>query len=641
MENKRSKKRPATLTSRLNNKNHTHTAPFHRFNQADCEEDFRNAMRQTGIAHPPSQFIADGKFHSFTSTYKKRPNKDCRYVFHGSHGYFCDWSKGIEGRWSILDNLKVKLTRAQRETIQKEIEERERYIREEKTRIHNEVAQKAQDQWLKLSGIGNSKYLERKRIESFGVRFGKNYIAIPLQDVDGKIWSLQKIFDEALEELDTDRVFMKGGRKEGCFHLIGRIDGKKLVIVVEGYATGASVHMATGETVAVAMDAGNLDSAIHSLKGKYQSLNIVIAGDDDAWKDTNKGREKAEAAANKFGCRVVFPKFTNTDTNPTDFNDLHCLEGLEEVKKQINVVLLEKRSKVYTREEFLQMKIPPREMILSPVIPEKGLAMLYAPRGVGKTYVALSIAVTVGQGGSLFDDRWKTPKPMGVLFVDGEMPAHTLQERLVQIGEHTSQNYLKILSADLQDIPIPDLSTKEGQNFIEEHLEGVKLLILDNLSSLCRSGRENESESWQPMQEWLLSLRRRGISVLLIHHANKNGGQRGNSKKEDILDTVISLKRPPHYTPEGGACFEVHYEKARGFYGAEAKPFEVRLQTTNGQLLWVTTYLEDAQLHQILKLHEEGLTQREIAQELDISLSTVNRRLKVKKVKQPVKQEDK
>ncbi|WP_408607000.1 AAA family ATPase [Candidatus Nucleicultrix amoebiphila] len=62
---------------------------------------------------------------------------------------------------------------------------------------------------------------------------------------------------------------------------------------------------------------------------------------------------------------------------------------------------------------------------------------------------------------------------------------------------------------------------------MEEHLKEVKLLILDNYSALCRQGRENEADSWIPLQECFLTLRRRGLSILLIHHSNKSGRQRG------------------------------------------------------------------------------------------------------------------
>ena len=55
------------------------------------------------------------------------------------------------------------------------------------------------------------------------------------------------------------------------------------VIVCEGYATGASIHEATGQAVAVAFNAGNLQAVAVALRAKYPCLTITIASDDD-WK---------------------------------------------------------------------------------------------------------------------------------------------------------------------------------------------------------------------------------------------------------------------------------------------------------------------------------------------------------------------
>ena len=123
----------------------------------------------------------------------------------------------------------------------------------------------------------------------------------------------------------------------------------------------------------------------------------------------------------------------------------------------------------------------------------------------------------------------------------------------------------------------------------------------------------------------MLRLRRRGISILLVHHANKGGGQRGTSRREDILDTVINLSRPEDYTPEEGARFEVHLEKARHIVGDEAKPFEASLNITNGASFWITRDLEDVTLQQVVNLTGEGLSVRDIADEIAISKSRVQR----------------
>ena len=153
----------------------------------------------------------------------------------------------------------------------------------------------------------------------------------------------------------------------------------------------------------------------------------------------------------------------------------------------------------------------------------------------------------------------------------------------------------------------------------------MELVIIDNLATLARHGRENEAEGWLPVQQWILSLRRQGISVLLIHHAGKGGQQRGTSSREDVLDTVINLRRPDDYQTEQGARFEVHLEKARGIVGDGAKPFEATLEAQGRALVWRCRDLEDVRLAQVKELKAEGLSANKIAEETGIPRSTVQR----------------
>ena len=90
-----------------------------------------------------------------------------------------------------------------------------------------------------------------------------------------------------------------------------------------------------------------------------------------------------------------------------------------------------------------------------------------------------------------------------------------------------------------------------------------------------------------------MRLRRRGVSVLIVHHAGKGGQQRGTSRREDVLDTSISLRRPDDYIPTEGARFEVHLEKARGVHGEAAKPFEAKLEVRDKAAIWTTRDIED------------------------------------------------
>jgi len=359
----------------------------------------------------------------------------------------------------------------------------------------------------------------------------------------------------------------------------------------------------------------------------------VIAADDDHNTSGNPGKTKALETAKKYQCKVVLPIFPDDQKFKegiplTDFNDLHVNFGADAIKKQLS---RKPHLKPIDIQTFLSLEMPPKKLLLSPWLPEQGLTMIYALRGVGKTYVSLSIAYAVATGGTIFG--WQASEPKRVLYVDGEMPASTMQERLAQISRSSEKQildsaYFRLITPDLQEAGIRDLCTSEGQADIIEYVDDFDLIVFDNLSTLTRSGKENEAESWLPVQELALLLRRMGKSILFVHHAAKGGQQRGTSRREDVLDTVINLRRPPKYSPSDGAKFEVHFEKNRGFGGDDAKPFEAALLSSESKLIWSCRDIENRNDENIIGMCKEGMTQADIAKELGVHKSTVCRAIK-------------
>src|SRR3990167_8036747 len=119
-------------------------------------------------------------------------------------------------------------------------------------------------------------------------------------------------------------------------------------------------------------------------------------------------------------------------------------------------------------------------------------------------------------------------------------------------------------------------------------------------------------------------MRASGRSVLFIHHAGKGGMQRGTSKREDVLDTVISLQQSDDYDAKEGASFEIHFEKARGFYGEDAESFKARLQD---DMVWETSAITSSTFDKILEMTQQGRQQQEIAKILNIHKSNVSRHI--------------
>jgi putative DNA primase/helicase len=277
--------------------------------------------------------------------------------------------------------------------------------------------------------------------------------------------------------------------------------------------------------------------------------------------------------------------------------------------------------------EFLKLELPPRRLMLKPWLTEKGTVMIYSPRGFGKTLLSLSVGYAVASGTTFLG--WFASEPHRVLYADGEMPGAEMQRRLAAtvagFAGEAAPDYFRMLSADITEHGLPDLASPEGQRVFDDAIGDVELIILDNISTLCRSGKENEAESWQSVQDWILSHRRAGRSILFAHHAGKGGNQRGTSKREDVLDSVIALRRPQDYRSEEGARFEVHFEKHRGFYGADAEPFEARYEERDGAAVWTRRTIADVEMKRVVDAMGDGMSLRNAATELGMSKSKVER----------------
>jgi hypothetical protein len=277
--------------------------------------------------------------------------------------------------------------------------------------------------------------------------------------------------------------------------------------------------------------------------------------------------------------------------------------------------------------ELLTHTFPKREPVLAPAFTLGSINMVFSRRGIGKTHTALGIAYAGASGSSFW--TWTATRPFKTLYIDGEMPGEALQTRLAEIVKANEKepraDYFRLLTIDLNEGQMPDLSTLSGQIAIEDYCLDAELIIVDNLSCLCRSGRENEAESWLSIGEWAMRMRSLGKCVIFIHHAGKDGNQRGTSKREDILDVVLELRRPVDYQPDQGARFIVNFTKARHLSSNDTQSFEAMLMTIDGKQTWTTKPASESTLDQVVELANLGLSQADIAKELDINKSTVCR----------------
>ncbi|MET3052086.1 VapE domain-containing protein [Pseudomonas alkylphenolica] len=304
----------------------------------------------------PDQPLAFGKLTRCKTRQDKGKEKNGWYVLHehrtekGStliFGSFGDWRTG-ETQKVKTDG--VRLTAEEREVMRARQEDAKRRAAEVAASAARRAANRASALFKRMPEKGRSAYLDRKQIVGFKVRYAPRTGAflVPMQNAQDQIVGLQVIFPEKQESTGRDKSYWPAGMaKDGAFHLIGgHPEPGEPVLVCEGYATGASLHMATSEAVAVAFDAGNLLAVAKLMRERFPGRPIILCRDDD-WKTTrpngepwNPGEEKANNAALVVGGQVVAPIFSGErEVKWTDFNDLHCAEGLEAVRRQVMAVI--------------------------------------------------------------------------------------------------------------------------------------------------------------------------------------------------------------------------------------------------------------------------------------------------------------
>jgi hypothetical protein len=209
------------------------------------------------------------------------------------------------------------------------------------------------------------------------------------------------------------------------------------------------------------------------------------------------------------------------------------------------------------------------------VLREGQIWQVHADRGVGKSQFVAALALVAAVPG-LEVLGFHSIEPSRVLVIDGEMPGEELQDRSVRLCDLLRVNpppNITVLGADWQESYLPNLDTAEGQDAVEAFVAAADLIVIDNRSCLLDPEGEKDPKAWQPAQSWLLSLRRRGKAVIVVHHSNRAGGSRGHSKAEDMMDVILKLSRPSGYSQDQGARFVVEWTKTRGVHGDSVSPF--------------------------------------------------------------------
>ena len=281
-------------------------------------------------------------------------------------------------------------------------------------------------------------------------------------------------------------------------------------------------------------------------------------------------------------------------------------------------------------DELKNYRLPPSLPCWDERILNQQIGMLFGPRGMGKTWCALGLAVSMSTGSSFLG---LAPKhPLRVSYLDGEMTFSTVCSRCRAIAKSLGTQLngnLRFFTPDTYSGVLPAVNDP-NDHFIFDELLGDEwdVLFIDNYSAWSSSGSES-GEAWKPFMKWMANLKRKGKTVIVVHHTGKNGEQRGTSRHEDALDFSISLR--PVETDDGSLSFSLIWKKARHLSPDDSAPITATMnQDDDGQLHW--THVDglpiDKRLQRMRNLLAKGMSYAEIGKKLNVNKSTVSRALK-------------
>jgi putative DNA primase/helicase len=487
-------------------------------NRLPPEVSFVDFIKEKGF-NPPEFVIQDGTIHRYGK------NKVDWYVYFpdgdNAGGSFGAWNSDEDNiNWSYLGANMSDSQRLQHESRMRQIHKQ---INEERQRIHAQAREEVAKVWAEAKEVETHPYLTRKGVGAHGIRLHKGDLLIPYRDKDGLLHSLQRITAAGA------KLNWAGGAVAGYYHTIKGMG--KFAYLCEGYATGATIHEATGATVYIAFSSGNLKTVSPLLPD-----NVIVAADDD--RDT-KGNPGLSAALSTKR-QVISPK----GLKGTDFNDLASEKGLDEVRRQLNQSTNKYTKRVLIGKDLHAGFLQTLKMgwTVDKILPESSaLSVVFGPPSGGKSFTVLDLCCSIDSG-TLWHGRKVKQKP--VLYLAAEGQAGMLK----RIEAWKQRRKVELPTFAL--LPMPCLIDEDSQrrellNMITELPKKPGVIVLDTLARSMQGDENSTSDMGKVVIAASILIEETGAQVIIIHHTGKDEarGPRGAIALTGATDSMFKVMR--------------------------------------------------------------------------------------------------
>lgn len=499
-------------------------------------EEFRSFLASNNFF--PQQIIPDGRIHRFATNEGKYRDDAGWYILSLDEygvGTAGDWRSGYKVTWtsSGVNTSSPEFI----EYVNRKRKEQEE-LRAATQKAAAKIATDTYAQYGSNAVPDDFPYLLKKQIRPLGLcGFDGVSMIIPVINENQEITSLEYI------NKDGEKRFLKGGRVEGCFSLIGNLPKPTdYIMLVEGYATGVSVYEACSYPTVVAFSAGNLKPVSKTIQALFPYNPIIIVADNDI---SGTGEKYAKQTGLDY---ILIPN------EGQDANDYACAGN--------NLSLLLKSAikprLIIDAEEAMQSRRPTKWFIKQ-WLPYSSSMMLFGDSGCGKTFVALDWLLHVSSG---------LPEWMGykvnkgkVLYLCGEGYGGLLKR--IQ-GWKQYHNVSDIGCFKLMQYPL-SLNSDADLASLFQAISTARfepdIICVDTFYRYLE-GDENQASDTRPFFENITKIMQRyeGSSVLIIHHTGVGDKTRarGSTSIRAALEVNIRCEKD-------GPKITLHQDKMKDF----------------------------------------------------------------------------
>ena len=364
-------------------------------------------------------------------------------------------------------------------------------------------------------------YHERKQVDLIGARLVDNNVIVPL-------------YNPKMEEVGEQRISPDGAKRNnkgldksgGVFGLCGALPEEGIAYVAEGWATAASVALATGACCINAIDCHNMPLVCEKIAEIRPSLQLIVAADND-----DAGIE----AATKTGLRWAAPKQDGADWNDIWVQSGHVpiVEGLKRAKRP--GALFQKLSEI---------KVQSPRWIIDGYFEADTLAIVFGGSGEGKTFVVADAALCISTG---HDYHGHAVDQGPVVYISGEGNSGFSRRTAAWCIHNGYENEDALFFKSVKGVVLAEDTIEDilrELNAIRSAVGDLKLIVFDTLDRSI-SGVEDSNEDVASYLNYCDIIRTQfECTVLVVAHVGHAARDRakGSSKLRDRMDDSYAVK---------------------------------------------------------------------------------------------------